>query len=114
MDLMVKMLKKNPQERISAADALIHPYFSSMEDEDEEGDQVVELSKVPSESKYKVYPNCDSPLLTSANPARKKETMLKKDSCVDFKMGKENVFTGKVDTVTETGGSTVNSVGKRF
>ncbi len=40
--------------------------------------------------------------------------MLKKDSCVDFKMGKENVFTGKVDTVTETGGSTMNSVGKRF
>lgn len=29
-------------------------------------------------------------------------------------MGKENVFTGKVDTVTETGGSTANSVGKRF
>ena len=28
-------------------------------------------------------------------------------------MGKENVFTGKVDTLTETG-STNNSVGKRF
>lgn len=28
-------------------------------------------------------------------------------------MGKENVFTGKVETVTETG-STANSVGKRF
>jgi len=39
--------------------------------------------------------------------------MLKKDSCVDFKMGKENVFTGKVDTVNDTG-STSNSVGKRF
>lgn len=39
--------------------------------------------------------------------------MLKKDSCVDFKMGKENVFTGKVDTIAETG-QTNNSVGKRF
>ncbi len=48
MDLMIKMLKKNPQERINAAEALNHPYFSSMEDEDEEGDQVIELSKVPS------------------------------------------------------------------
>jgi hypothetical protein len=41
------------------------------------------------------------------------EKMVKKDSCVEFKMGKENVFTGKVETVTETG-STANSVGKRF
>ena len=61
----------------------------------------------------KNYPSCDSPLLTSSNPARKLDKMIKKDSCVDFKMGKENVFTGKVDTIAETN-STNNSVGKRF
>jgi hypothetical protein len=39
--------------------------------------------------------------------------MIKKDSCVAFKMGKENVMTGKTETVGDTG-STNNSVGKRF
>ena len=34
------------------------------------------------------YPNCDSPLLTSANPKRRVDKSLKKDSCVDFHMGK--------------------------
>jgi hypothetical protein len=42
-----------------------------------------------------------------------KEKLNKKDSCVDFRMGKENVFTGKVDTIAETG-STNNSVGRKF
>ena len=92
-----------------------HPYFSALEEEEEEeGDQVAELKKCGPEANSKGYPNCDSPLLTSSNQARKKEQMLKKDSCVDFKMGKENVFTGKVDTVTDAGSSAQNSVGKRF
>ncbi len=56
---------------------------------------------------------CDSPLVTSANPLRKLDKSIKKDSCVNFVMGKENVFTGKVDTIAETG-STAGSVGKRF
>lgn len=61
------------------------------------------------------YPNCDSPLLTSSNPARKNEKLTKKDSCVDFKMGKENVFTGKVDTIADTGSvANNNSMAKRF
>jgi len=29
-ELLVKLLKKNPHERITAADALNHPYFSSL------------------------------------------------------------------------------------
>ena len=108
------MLKKNPYERISAADALNHPYFANVEEEEEENDKVIELVKSPSTTHSKSsYPSCDSPLLTSANPPRKQDKMLKKDSCVDFKMGKENVFTGKVETVGDTG-STNNSVGKRF
>lgn len=74
-------------------------------EEGEEVDTVPELMKN--------YGPCDSPLLTSSNPARRLEKGIKKDSCVEFKMGKENVFTGKVDTVAETA-STHNSVGKRF
>ena len=65
------------------------------------------------ETPLKNYPSCESPLLTSANPARKVDKTIKKDSCVDFKMGKENVFTGKVETVAEMS-SNNNSVGKRF
>jgi hypothetical protein len=77
-----------------------------MDECDEESDIVPELMP-------KVYPSCESPLLTTANQARKQDKLIKKDSCVDFKMGKENVFTGKVDTIAETG-STNNSVGKKF
>jgi serine/threonine protein kinase len=98
------MLKKNPAERITAAEALEHPYFCEAEDIDEENvDVVPELIKcAPGES----------PITLSSNPLRKQEK-IKKDSCLELKLGKENVFTGKVDTLTETG-STNNSVGKRF
>lgn len=41
------------------------------------------------------YTGCDSPLLTSANPKRRLDKTLKKDSCVDFHMAKENIVTGK-------------------
>ena len=59
------------------------------------------------------YPNCESPLLTSSNPARKQNVMVKKDSCVEFVMGKENVFTGKVDTVAESNNNQI-SIGKKM
>lgn len=112
LNLLVRMLKKSPQDRITAAEALAHPYFSAM-DEEEENDMVGELVQSP-ELSYKLSPSCESPLLTSGNPARKLDKTIKKDSCVDFKMGKENVFTGKVDTIAETASSNANSVGKRF
>ena len=114
LNLLMRMLKKNPHERITAVEALNHPYFANIEIEDEEEkDKVPELVKSPSCSTKGSYPSCDSPLLTTSNPLRKQDKMLKKDSCVDFKMGKENVLTGKVETVNDTG-STNNSVGKRF
>jgi serine/threonine protein kinase len=105
------MLKRAPQDRISAAEALEHPYFSAMEEE--ESDMVGELIRSP-ELSCKLSPTCESPLLTSGNPQRRMDKSIKKDSCVDFKMGKENVFTGKVDTIAETASSNANSVGKKF
>ena len=66
------MLKKNPHDRITATEALNHAYFANVEEEEEEKDKVVELSKSPASTKTKdSYPSCDSPLLTSSNPARK-------------------------------------------
>lgn len=85
---MKEMLKKNPHDRISAEKALNHPYFKGMEhemiDEAEEGSAI--------NSPVNSYKNSDftldSPLLTSANAKRKMDRNLKKDSCVEFKMGK--------------------------
>ena len=34
LNLLVRMLKKSPHDRITAAEALEHPYFSSMEEHD--------------------------------------------------------------------------------
>ena len=103
-----RMLKKNPLERISPTEALNHNYFSETMEEEEEVDIVPELMKPKKQNL-----SCESPLLTSANQDRLMKKTIKKDSCVDFKMGRENGFTGKVDTLVETG-STNNSVGKRF
>lgn len=36
LSLLSKMLKKNPVERITAVEALNHPYFSSLDEEEEE------------------------------------------------------------------------------
>jgi serine/threonine protein kinase len=71
------MLKKSPQERISAKEAISHPYFAEMDDDDEETDivPVLNLGK-------QMSPSIDSPLLTTANASRKEEKLTKKDSCV--------------------------------
>jgi hypothetical protein len=37
---------------------------------------------------------------------------IQKDSCLDFKLGKDNVLTGKTDTVPETGRTKVSVFGK--
>jgi serine/threonine protein kinase len=75
LDLMAKMLKRTPQERISAKEALAHAYFEEESEDGEERDMVTELAK-------QGFPSFDSPLLTTANAARREEKLTKKDSCV--------------------------------
>jgi hypothetical protein len=53
----------------------------------------------------------DSPLLTTSNEARKKEKNLKRDSCLSFKMAKDNVFTGKTETVGSLGSNKISGFG---
>lgn len=92
LDLLSMMLKKKPTQRITAEQAIAHPYFKGMENEqnqfveDISEKNYVDLSTGGSSSGQ--YPNCDSPLLTSANQKRKLDKNMKKDSCVDFHMAK--------------------------
>ena len=71
-----------------------HPYFTISSDieEDQGCEKEVDFSA-----------GIDSPLLTTANNKRKMDKNMKKDSCIDFKMGKENMMTGKTDTVGTVG-----------
>lgn len=45
------------------------------------------------------YPSIDSPLLTTANPKRLVGKNFKKDSCIELKVGRDNLMTGKTETV---------------
>lgn len=89
------MLKKKPAERITAEQALNHSYFNGMDIEEPNEDNATDKVDNHSNASTNDYPNCDSPLLTSANPKRRLDKSLKKDSCVEFHMGKENPVTGK-------------------
>ena len=75
------MLRKNPDERITAEQALAHPYFKTEEESEEEecevGDQVTDI-----DSKKIAKGKVNAP----------------KDSLVSLKMGKENPINGKTDT----------------
>ena len=94
MNLLQGMLKKNPLERTTAEEALKHPYFTIDTSMSEETPETEDSS---------IANGIDSPLLTTANAKRKQDKTMKKDSCVDFKMGKENLMTGKTDTVGTMG-----------
>ena len=52
-----------------------------------------------------------SPLLTSKNEDRKKEKNIQRDSCLSFKMAKDNVMTGKTETVGSIGSNKVSGFG---
>ena len=76
--------------RISAEKALNHPYISQefMDEEEEDlREEERDFMKVG-----------ESPLLTTANEKRKQQKELQRDSCLTFKMGKDNPITGKTET----------------
>jgi len=86
---------------------MIHPYFGDYEElepEEEEGEKEENKDTV-------TLPMGDSPLLTTSNEARKQEKNLKRDSCLSFKMAKDNVFTGKTETVGSLGSNKLSGFG---
>jgi|JI6StandDraft_1071083.scaffolds.fasta_scaffold08999_6 serine/threonine protein kinase len=91
--MLMRLLEKNPNNRITAEQALRHEYFSkefemtSVEDDSESMHQ-----HQPPLSRKSSIPH--SPLMTSADPLRKKKDRLREDSLMKFKM-QENVMTGK-------------------
>lgn len=77
------MLRVNPEERITADQALEHPYFKIDHKE-------LDLPKITR--------NASTVSTEVASPDMAKNK-LSKDSCVEFVMGKGNVVVGKTDTV---------------
>jgi serine/threonine protein kinase len=78
LDLLARMLQKNPALRISAAEALRHPFFKK-----EEG-----AFEAP---KGEGLP---------ASKSKNSREALKPDSCVKFVVGKDGGFTGKTESVS--------------
>ena len=97
------MLKVNPEERITAEAALSHPFFGDYEAEEKEAEEIEE-----SMDRVEIG---ESPLMTTSNEARKKDKGLQRDSCLSFKMAKDNVITGKTDTVGSIGSNKVSGFG---
>jgi hypothetical protein len=44
-------------------------------------------------------------------PQMVKNFRIKKDSCIEFKLGKESIFTGKTDSVEHVGSTKVSMMG---
>jgi|JI6StandDraft_1071083.scaffolds.fasta_scaffold03488_1 serine/threonine protein kinase len=104
------MLDKNPKTRISATEALKHPFFAgevkllpriSNKEEDSVDSPLQEKNPINKTSimmKNNNSPSmmANSPLMTSANPLKRNPGLLKDDSCLKFKM-KETLMTGKME-----------------
>jgi serine/threonine protein kinase len=103
-DLMMKMLRVNPEERINAEQALEHPYFK------------LDFTKPESEDEEEAADQVSMDMATAITPPMgqvMKQFRVKKDSCIEFKLGKENIMIGKTESV-ENVGSTKVSVGKEM
>ena len=101
-DLMMKMLRVNPEERINAEQALEHPYFK------------LDFTKLESEDEKEAPDQVSMDMATTVTPPMgqvMKQFRVKKDSCIEFKLGKENIMAGKTESVEHVG-STKVSVGK--
>ena len=78
---MQKMLRVDPEERINAEQALSHPFFK-------------EINEYQMINEHPIPP-----------PVLKPHEQIK-DSCIAFKMGKENLLTGKPDPIGPLNSST--------
>lgn len=98
LDLLKKMLEKEPQKRISAKEALKHPYILSAADHQITSikEDFASSNKKEHNNKTSIVVGLDSPLMTTCNPLRKNGEMLKNDSCLKFKM-KETMISCKQD-----------------
>ena len=110
LDLLKRLLEKNHKARITATEALDHGFFNqsklsanTMEEESTTGSEGRTSSSKQPLNKTSILVGTktsvlNSPLMTSANPFRKNQPLLKDDSCVKFKM-RENVMTGKTESM---------------
>jgi|JI6StandDraft_1071083.scaffolds.fasta_scaffold05101_3 serine/threonine protein kinase len=104
LSLLKSMLDRNPQTRITAKDALQHPFLNnhtdysgnSMKEELTMPNTATSMKQPLNKTSIMVNGACNSPLMTSCNPLRKNPEMLKDDSCLKFKM-KESILTGKTE-----------------
>ena len=95
------MLRVNPQERITAEQALDHPYFKN----------ITHDYQLPKILPKKNTSSVSTDIAPSPDLAKNK---IQKDSCVEFVMGKGNVMVGKTDTVAQVGKTNVSVFGKNL
>ncbi len=88
LNLLKRLLEKDPKKRITATEALNHEFFAK--------DELFKEFTENRRSTIICTEECNSPLMTTKNKDRKNKGLLRDDSCLKFKM-KENLMTGRTD-----------------